>query len=80
MKYTKDRPLTEIEQIKQSVPNFDAIPLKMISNAKGEILKLETDNIELQTVMRSYGFDENEIKAEIVTISLVTKIKNLFNL
>jgi len=78
--YVKERPLTEIEELKKLIPDFDKTPLKMKSSTKGEIIELTTDNTPLQTAIKSLGFrDKSAGKIEIITTTLTTKIKNLFN-
>jgi len=56
--YNKIRPLTELEDIKQSFPLFDSTPLELEASISGEIIKLTTENIALQAIMRTKGFIE----------------------
>ena len=56
MKLTKSRPKTEIEQIREDIPNYDQIPLKAKYDRMGNVLKIETEDIALQNYLKSKGF------------------------
>lgn len=56
--YSKTRSETELEKIKRLFPNYDKTKLEAEYSSDGKILKLKTDNVALQAIMRTQGFTE----------------------
>lgn len=61
-RYSKTRPTTEIERIKSLFPDYDNTQLEAITDAKGNILSLETDDPTLQQIMKDEGFTEEVVR------------------
>ena len=58
MKLTKSRPKTELQLIRESVLDYDNIPLNAEYDTLGNIINIETDNVQLQNALKSKGFRE----------------------
>lgn len=60
MKLKKDRPKTELEIVKEVCKaqglDYDKIPLTAEYDVLGNILKIETDNVKLQNILKARGF------------------------
>lgn len=56
--YDKTRVDSELQDIKKKFPDFDNTQLIAEYSPSGEILRLETDDVNLQTVMKNNGFKE----------------------
>jgi len=57
-KFHKVRPLTELEDLKQSFPLYDETPLRGRFTVDGKILSIETDSNPLKAILRAKGFIE----------------------
>ena len=57
-KFTKVRTLTELEDLKQSFPNYDKTELKAEYTTDGKIIFIETKNTALKAILRAKGFTE----------------------
>ena len=56
MTLTKERPLTEVEQIKKEFPNFNKTSLSMICDTQGNIIKLDTKDKKIIAWLKKQGF------------------------
>lgn len=56
--YSKSRPETEIQKIRRLFPNYDKTKLKAEYSVDGKIIKIETDNVALQNILKLEGFTE----------------------
>ena len=56
MKFTKDRPKTEIEELRASVPNFDYIKLESRTTVDGKIIYFDTTHPILKRKLKEMGF------------------------
>ena len=58
MTITKERPMSEVEQIKKEFPNFNKTSLSMISDTQGNILKLDTKDKKIIAWLKKQGFTD----------------------
>lgn len=58
-KFTKSRPLTEIEQVRQAFPLYDKTPHRTTTDALGNIISIETNNTALKAILLARGFVED---------------------
>ena len=58
MTLTKERPMSEVEQIKKEFPNFNKTSLSMISDTQGNILKLDTKDKKIIAWLKKQGFTD----------------------
>lgn len=57
-RFNKPRTLSELEDIKQSFPDYDDIPLEAEYDMVGNIISIETTNTALKAILRAKGFTE----------------------
>lgn len=58
-KFTKPRPKTELEQLKDAIPNYDKIKLKARIDSNGNIISIETSDVNIKNKLLSMGFTES---------------------
>ena len=56
--YSKTRPETELAKIRRLFPKYDKTELEAEYTTDGKIIKLKTNNLALQAIMRTEGFTE----------------------
>jgi len=79
-KFTKKISLTELQDIKNNIPDYDHTPLRAEYTSTGEIIYIETEDELLKSVLTVKGFVE---EIEIMMISgptVLQSIKNVLNL
>lgn len=57
-RFTKTRPETELEKIKQSFPLYDTTELEAEYTTDGKIVFITTNNTALKAILRTQGFTE----------------------
>jgi len=57
-KLKRNKPKTEIEQIKEAFPNYDKTKLRAEYDSMGNIISIETDDKELIKILKVKGLIE----------------------
>jgi len=74
IRLTKIRSKSDIEKLKEKLPDFDSIQLISESDTIGNLFFIETDHAKLITELKKMGFIEKGHS------HLIGRIRNLFNL
>jgi len=56
-KFSKSRPQTEVEEF-NSMPNIEGKSFKMLSDTRGNIISIESDDPQIAAFLISKGFTE----------------------